>query len=54
MEGTLPPMGPFFLLFTPSVTNLHCGRRAGLLVSRVENSSGGECLQTLCTSQAEG
>lgn len=54
-EGTLHPMDPFLLLFTPSGTKLHRGRHAGLLlVSQVENTSGGECLQTLRTPQAEG
>lgn len=55
MEGTLHPMGPFLLLFTPSGTKLHHGQRAGLLLGfHVENTSGGECLQTLRTPQAEG
>lgn len=54
MEDTLHPMGPFLRLFSPSGTKLHHGRRAGLLlVSHVENTSGGDCLQTMRTPQAE-
>lgn len=53
MASTLQPMGPSLLLLSPSGTELHHGRRAGLLLaSHVEKTSGGECLQTLSTPQA--
>lgn len=52
MASTLHPMGPSLLLFSSSGTELQDGRRAGLLlVSHVENTSGGECLQTLRTPE---